>query len=168
MSGRPYTYSRGMAIAQLMRDMRRSALQKIVEQNKEHHESLVKRRDESGLDYPVLGPHGPQTVYLHGEDLYVAYSDTIDWVPKLEKLTKYGRHSMYLTDAQIAVETDDPKQFPMHWSGILNRQEYHEPIEGWPTEAEIAAEIAASAEREKNWKGSLSANDISAFERMAG
>jgi hypothetical protein len=145
MSGRPYTYSRGMAIAQLMRDMSRPVMQKLKAEKKHIRD-----------------------VYLHGEDLYVSYSDTIDWVPKLEKLTKYGRLSMYLTAAQVAVETDDPKQFPMRWSEILNRQLYFEPIEGWPTEEEIAAKIAASAEREKNWNGSLSANDISAFNRMVG
>ncbi len=168
MSGRPYTYSRGMAIAQLMRDMRRPALKEIVEKNKVHFDTLVKHRDESGLDYPVLGPHGPQTVYLYDGDLFTAYSDTIDWVPKLEKLTKYGRHSNYLNKAQIAVETDDPKQFPMYYSDILEKQLYIEPIEGWPTEEEIAKEIVDSAEREKNWNGSLSTNDFSAAKRLLG
>jgi len=168
MSGRPYTYSRAMAIAQLMRDMRRPALKEIVEKNKKWHEELVKRRDESGLKYTVLGPHGPQTLYLYKEDLFTSYSDTIDWVPKLSKLTKYGRHEHYLTAEQIAVETDNREQFPMYYSEILNRQLYIEPIEGWPTEKEIAAEIAASAEREKNWNGSLSANDFSAAKRIIG
>lgn len=166
MSGRPYTYSRSMAIAQLMRDMRRPILKEIVAKNKAWYDELVKRRDESGLDYPVCGPHGPQTIYLHDEDLFISYSDTIDWVPKLEKLTKYGRPSRQLTDAQIAVETSDQKQFPMYYSDILKKQLYIESIEGWPTEEEIAAEIVASAEREKNWKGSLSVNDLSAMERL--
>ena len=139
MSGRPYTYGRGMAIAQLMRDMRRPALKKIVEEGKVWYEELVRRRDESGLDYPVCGPHGPQTVYLYGEDLFIALSDTIDWVPKLCKLNSDG--SFYKGG---------------------------DPIEGWPTEEEIAAEIAASAEREKNWKGSLSSNDFLAIQRLTG
>ena len=166
MSGRPYTYGRAMAIAQLMRDMRRPALKEIVEKNKKWHDELVKRRDESGLDYHVYGPHGPETVYLYNGDLFTAYSDTIDWVPKLSKLTKYGRHEHYLTAEQIAVETDNREQFPTNfWDG---KQYYIEPIEGWPTEKEIAAEIAASAEREKNWKGNLSANDFSALSRMVG
>lgn len=168
MSGRPYTYDRGMAIAQLMRDMRRPVLKKIVEKNKEWYDLLVKRRDESGLKYSVLGPHGPQTVYLYGEDLFTSYSDTIDWVPKLRKLTKYGRESSYLTEAQIAAETSDQKQFPTRWSDILEKQLYIESIAGWPTEEEIAAEIAASAEREKNWSGSLSANDFTAIGRLTG
>lgn len=128
MSGKPYTYGRAMAIAQLMRDMRRPALKKIVEEEKARYDSLVKRRDASGLDYPVCGPHGPQTVYLYGEDLFIAISDTIDWVPKLVKLNRNGS---------------------FYEGGI--------PVEGWPTEEEIAAEIAASAEREKNWSGSLGA-----------
>jgi hypothetical protein len=38
MIGRPYTYSRGMAIAQLMHDMRRPVLKEIVAKNKEHYE----------------------------------------------------------------------------------------------------------------------------------
>lgn len=145
MSGRPYTYERAMAIAQLMRDMRRPVL-------KERQEKKEHIRD----------------VYLHGEDLYVSYCDTIDWVPKLSKLTKYGRQAYYLTAEQIATETDNREQFPMYWSDILNKQLYIEPIEGWPTEEEIAAEIAASAEREKNWKGSLSSNDFTAVARMLG
>jgi hypothetical protein len=168
MSGSPYTYSRGMAIAQLMRDMRRPALKAIVEENKKHYDELVKHRDESGLNYGVLGPHGPETVYLYGDDLFTSYSDTIDWVPKLSKLTKYGRDEKYLTAEQIAVETDNREQFPLYWSDILKKQLYIEPIKGWPTEEEIAAEIAASAEREKNWNGSLSANDFSAMTRMLG
>ena len=168
MSGRQYTYSRGMAIAQLMRDMRRPALKEIVEKNKKGYDYLVKRRDESGLNYPVLGPHGPQTVYLYGEDLFTSYSDTIDWVPKLSKLTKYGRHANQLTNEQIATETDNREQFPTYYSDILNKQLYIEPIEGWPTEEEIAAEIAESSEREKNWNCSLAANDISAMKRMLG
>ena len=125
MSGRPYRYGRAMAIAQLMKDHRRPAIQEIVKKNKEHYDMLVKSRDKSGLDYPVCGPHGPQTVYLHGKDFYVAFEDTIDWVPKLEKVGPNG-------EAHGSI------------------------IEGWPTEEEIAAEIAASAEREKNWGGSLS------------
>jgi len=168
MSGFPYTYGRAMAIAQLMRDMRRPALRAIVEKNKAWYDELVKSRDKSGLDYHVYGPHGPTTVYLFGEDLFTSYSDTIDWVPKLRKLTKYGRESSYLTEEQIAVETDNREQFPTHYSDILNKQLYIEPIEGWPTEEEIAAEIAASAEREKNWKGNLSANDFSAMARLLG
>jgi hypothetical protein len=157
-----------MAIAQLMRDMRRPVLKAIVEENKKHHDELIKIRDKSGLNYNVLGPHGPETVYLYGDDLFTSYSDTIDWVPKLSKLTKYGRHEHHLTAEQIATETDNREQFPLYWSGILNKQLYIEPIEGWPTEEEIAAEIAASAEREKNWSGSLSANDFSAMARMLG
>ena len=139
MSGRPYTYGRAMAIAQLMRDMRRPALKKIIEENKERYDMLVKRRDESGLNYPVCGPHGIDTVYLYGEDLFIALSDTIDWVPKLCKLNQDG--TFYKGGS---------------------------PVEGWPTEEEIAAEIAASAEREKNWNGSLSANDFTAIERLSG
>lgn len=168
MSGRPYKYGRAMAIAQLMRDMRRPVLKAIVEEEKARYDELVKRQQESGLDYKVLGPHGPQTVYLYGEDLFIAYSDTIDWVPKLEKLTKYGRHSSYLTAEQIAAETPDPKQFPTYWSEMLNEQLYIGPIRGWPTEKEIAAEIAESEEREKSWNGSLSANDFSAMKRVIG
>lgn len=168
MSGRPYTYGRGMAIAQLMRDMRRPVLKEIVAKNKAWHDELVKSRDRSGLDYQVLGPHGPETVYLYGEDLFTSYSDTIDWVPKLAKLTKYGRHANYLTAEQIATETDNREQFPTYYSDILHKQLYIEPIAGWPTEEEIAAEIAASAEREKNWKGSLSANDFTAAARLLG
>lgn len=117
VSGRPYTYGRAMAIAQLMRDRRRPAI-KEIEKKKPPYNKL-------------------QEVYLHGEDLYVSYQDTIDWVPKLTKLTRDG-HAIW---------------------GI---------IDGWPTEEEIAAEIAASAEREKNWNGSLSANDFTAVARMAG
>lgn len=146
MSGAPYTYSRGMAIAQLMRDMLRPVMQEL-DAKKEHI----------------------HTVYLYGEELFVAYSDTLDWVPKLSKLTKYGRQRMYLTDEQVATETENSK-FPVYgWDKTIKEHKYfHDPIKGWPTEAEIAEEIAASAEREKNWKGSLSANDITAFERMAG
>lgn len=139
MSGRPYTYGRAMAIAQLMRDMRRPALKKVVEEEQARYEYLVKVRDESGLNYPVCGPWPPVTVYLYGEDLFIAMSDTIDWVPKLCKLNPDG--SFYTGGT---------------------------PVEGWPTEEEIAAEIAASAEREKNWNGSLSANDITAIERSNG
>ena len=126
-----------MAIAQLMRDMRRPVLKEIVEKNKERHDMLVKHRDESGLHYPVYGPHPLRIVYLYGDDLFISYSDTIDWVPKLMKIGPNGEA----------------------WGGI---------IEGWPTEEEIAVEIAESAEREKNWSGSLGANDITAFERMVG
>lgn len=168
MSGFPYTYGRGMAIAQLMRDMRRPVLKKIVEENKERYEQLVKWHEEHKTGIKPFGPHGPETVYLYEGDLFTSYSDTIDWVPKLQKLTKYGRRSSYLTEAQIAAETPDQEQFPTHWSDILKKQLYIESIEGWPTEEEIAAEIAASAEREKNWSGSLSANDFTAFRRLAG
>lgn len=167
MSGRPYTYSRGMAIAQLMRDMRRPVLRAIVEKNKEHYDMLVKSRDKSGLKYDVYGPHGPETVYLFGEDLFTAYSDTIDWVPKLCKLTKFGRLEDYLNAEQRAAETDNREQFPTHYSYILNKQLYIEPIEGWPTEEEIATEIAESAEREKAGR-SLSTNDFLAMARMLG
>jgi hypothetical protein len=167
MSGRPYTYSRGMAIAQLMQDMRRPVLKEIVAREKERYDNLVKYH-EAHKEWGIkpLGPHGPRTVYLYGEDLFVSYSDTIDWVPKLEKLTKYGRPENQLTEAQIATETDNRKQFPTYWSDILKKQLYIEPIEGWPTEEEIAAEIAASAEREKRWKGSLSSNDFLAALRL--
>jgi hypothetical protein len=168
MSGRPYTYSRGMAIAQLMVDMRRPILKQIVQENKEHHDQLVKWRDEHGFKYSVLGPHGPQTVYLYGEDLFTSYSDTIDWVPKLSKLTKYGRHEKYLTTEQIAIETDNREQFPTYYSDILKKQLYIEPIRGWPTEEEITACIAESAELEKNWNGSLSTNDFTAIRRILG
>lgn len=161
-----------MAIAKLMRDMRRPVLQAIVEKNKKHYDELVKSRDKSGLDYHVFGPHGPETVYLYGEDLFTTHSDTIDWVPKLSKLTKYGRHKYYLTSDQLAIETDDREQFPMHYSDILNKQLYIEPIEGWPTEGEIAAEIAESVERERVWRESgtfgLSLNDFDAMKRMVG
>jgi len=168
MSGRPYTYGRAMAIAQLMRDMRRPVLKKIVEEGKQRYDELVKWHEKHGTGIKPYGPHGPETVYLYGKDLFVSYSDTIDWVPKLEKLTKYGRRSCYLTAAQIAEETDNREQFPMYYSDILKKQLYIEPIEGWPTEEEIAAEIAESAEREKNWNGSLSANDFSAIEKIIG
>lgn len=176
MSGHPYTYGRGMAIAQLMKDMRRPALQAIVKKNKEWHELLIKRRDESGLNYHVFGPHGPTTVYLYGGDLFTSCSDTIDWVPKLQKLTKFGRHECFLTAEQIATETDDRKQFPM-WYSKPEKPQYNEPIEGWPTEAEIAAEIAESAEREKQWRDAvakdpgylgLSLNDFDAMKRTIG
>ena len=166
MSGRPYTYSRAMAIAQLMRDMRRPVLKKIVDENQKRYDELVKSRDESGLNYTVYGPHGPETVYLYGEDLFTSYSDTIDWVPKLSRLTKYGREAHYLTAEQIATETPNREQFPTYWSDILGKQLYIEPIEGWPSEEEIAACIAESAEREKNWNGSLSTNDFTALARM--
>ena len=166
MSGRPYTYSRAMAIAQLMRDMRRPVLKEIVAKNKGRYDMLVKHQQESGLDYKVYGPHGLETVYLYGEDLFISYSDTIDWVPKLSKLTKYGRQAHYLTAEQIAIETDNREQFPTYWSDILKKQLYIEPIEGWPTEEEIAACIAESAEREKNRNGSLSANDFTALTRI--
>lgn len=150
-----------MAIAQLMRDMRRPVLQKIVKKNKEWYDELVKSQQESGIDYKVMGPHGPQEVYLYGEDLFIAVSDTIDWVPKLKKLTRYGRVSNYLTPAQISRERSDSVIISWGTTKV-------EPIEGWPTEEEIAAEIAASAEREKNWNGSLSANDFSAMTRLIG
>jgi hypothetical protein len=139
MSGRPYTYGREMAIAQLMRDMRRPGLRELQ----------------------------PRTVYLYGKDLFVSYADTIDWVSKLSKLTKYGREESQLTAEQITVETDNKEQFPTCFSDILKKQLYIEPIEGWPSEVEIAAEIAESARREK-LGGSLSVNDISAFKRMIG
>jgi hypothetical protein len=168
MSGSPYTYSRGMAIAQLLRDMRRPALKKIVEEGKAWYDELVKRRDKNGLNYHIFGPHGPETVYLYGEDLFIVRSDTIDWVPKLSKLTKYGRQVCDLTAEQIAAETDNREQFPLYWSDILKKQLYIKPIEGWPTEEEIAACIAESAEAEKNWNGSLSANDFTAAKRMLG
>jgi hypothetical protein len=157
-----------MAIAQLMRDMRRPVLKKIIEENKQHYDQLVKWRDEHGFNYHILGPHGPETVYLYGDDLFTSYSDTIDWVPKLSKLTRYGRNENYLTVEQIAEETDNREQFPTYYSDILKKQLYIEPIKGWPTEEEIAAEITASADREKNWNGSLSANDFSAMERTLG
>ena len=176
MSGHPYTYGRGMAIAKLMVDMRRPVLQEIVQKNKEWHDHLVKKRDESGLDYHVFGPHGPTTVYLYGEDLFTAYSDTIDWVTKLSKLTKYGRHAHFLIPEQIANEKpDDPKQFSQGYSDILNKETYIDAIEGWPTEMEIAMEIAQSAERERKWSQSyqrgaenlgLELNDIDAMRRM--
>lgn len=167
MSGAPYTYGRAMAIAQLMRDMRRPVLKAIVEKNKVLYDEAVKRRDESGLKYHVYGPHDLRPVYLYGGDLFIAYSNTIDWVPMLSKLTKYGREAYCLTDEQIASETPDQKQFPMHYSYILKRQLYIESIEGWPTEEEIAAEIAASAEREKRG-GGLDANDRLAARRLSG
>lgn len=122
MSGRPYTYSRGMAIAQLMTDRRRPAIK----------EAEQKKRLER--------------VYLYGEDLFVAYEDTIDWVPKLSKLTSDGKQEMYI---------------PYPGGPEI------EPIAGWPTEEEIAASIAESAEREKQG-GGLSVNDITAIERMLG
>jgi hypothetical protein len=177
MSGRPYTYGRGMAIAKLMQDIRRPALQAIVNKNKEWHDLFVKRRDESGLKYHVSGPHPVQTIYLYGEELFTSYSDTIDWVPKLSKLTKYGRHAHYLSAEQIASEQpDNPEQFPQYYSDILHKQLYIDAIEGWPTEAEIAAEIAESAEREKRWRESykktgslgLSLNDLDTMKRTIG
>jgi hypothetical protein len=143
-------------------------LKEIVAKNKERYDMLVKSRDKSGLKYDVCGPHGPQTVYLYGGDLFTAHSDTIDWVPKLSKLTTYGRPVNQLTAAQVAVETDNRKQFPTYYCDLLKKQLYIEPIEGWPTEEEIAAEIEESAEREKNWNGSLSANDFSAIKRILG
>jgi hypothetical protein len=156
-----------MAIAQLMRDMRRPVLKEIVAKNKEHYEMLVAYRDKSGLKYDVCGPHGPETVYLYGEDLFTSYSDTIDWVPKLSKLTKYGRPANQLTADQRAVETDDREQFPTYYSDILKKQLYIEAIEGWPTEEEIAACIAESAEREKAG-GGLAMNDMFAIQRAIG
>jgi len=79
----------------------------------------------------------PQRVYKYGDDFFVSFQDTIDWVPKLAKVGPNGEA----------------------WGGI---------IKGWPTEEEIAACIAESAEAEKNWNGSLSANDRSAFNRRVG
>jgi hypothetical protein len=113
MSGRPYTYSRSMAIAQLMVDRRRPVIKKAEEDKK------LRR------------------VYLYGNDLFVDFQDTIDWVPKLSKLTKDGV-----------------------WFGDT-------PIAGWPTEEEIAACIAESAEREKAG-GGLSVNDLTAMQRALG
>jgi hypothetical protein len=157
-----------MAIAQLMRDMRRPVLKEIVAEEKAHYDELVKWHEEHNTRIKPYGPHGPETVYLYGDDLFVSYSDTIDWVPKLSKLTKYGRNSHYLTAEQIAVESDNREQFPTYWSDILKKQLYIEPIKGWPTEEEISVEIAASSEREKNWKGGLSANDFLAISRVLG
>src|SRR5580692_1078242 len=137
MSGRPYTYSRGMAIAQLMRDNRRPAIKEIEKKKPPYNR--------------------PRTVYLYGEDLFTAYSDTIDWVPKLSKLSKYGREIHYMTQTQIDNEHINK---PLDWA---NRE--ITPIDGWPTEEEIEACIAESAELEKSWDGSLSTNDISAFAR---
>jgi hypothetical protein len=135
MSGRPYTYSRAMAIAQLMRDQRRPVMSEV-------------------------GKHVRQ-VFKFGEDLFVSYSDTIDWVPKLSKLSRYGREAHYLTEEQRRDE--NPESKIISWG----TQEI-KPIEGWPTEEEIAEEIAASTEREKNWNGSLGDNDRTAFERLQG
>lgn len=168
MSGHPYIYGRGMAIAKLMQDMRRPVLKEIIRKNKERYDELCKSRDESKLDYHVFGPHGPQTVYLHGEDLYVSRSDTIDWVPKLEKLTRYGRWSSMILKDKPEVEGKPYIQ----WGDMVIK-----PIEGWPTEAEIAAEIAESSEREKKWRESvakdpgylgLSLNDFDAMKRTIG
>lgn len=159
MSGRPYKYGRAMAIAQLMRDMRRPALKEIVEKNKAHYDMLVKSRDESGLSYNVIGPHGPETVYLYGDDLFTSYSDSIDWVPKLEKLTRFGRPERCLVPGKPEVEGEPYIQW--------GTQEI-KPIAGWPTEEEIAACIAESAEEEKNWNGSLSTNDFRAMKRLLG
>lgn len=140
MSGRPYTYSRSMAIAQLMRDRRRPAIKEI---------------EKKKAPYNI-----PSTVYLYKEDLFVSYQDTIDWVPKLHKLTRYGRQESYLTETQIHEETADSK--------IISWGDYEiEPIEGWPTEEEIASCIAESAELEKAG-GSLSTNDFTAMKRLLG
>jgi hypothetical protein len=131
-----------MAIAQLMKDYRRPVLAEMRKKDKPYNE--------------------PRMVYLHGEDLYVSYSDTIDWVPKLSLLTKFGREAHYLTEAQIAIETDNRNQFPLYWSDILKKQLYIEPIKDWPTEEEITACIAESEAR-ANAPSSLSTNDITAM-----
>lgn len=133
MSGRPYTYSRAMAIAQLMIDQRRPAV-------KEAGDNL-------------------RPVYIFGENLFVSYSDTIDWVPKLSRLTRYGREEHYINKDKPEVEG----QPYIQWGTMEIK-----PIAAWPTEEEIAVEISASAEREKNWNGSLSTNDILAITRLAG
>jgi len=125
-----------MAIAQLMRDNRRPFM--ITEAAKH-----------------------VRSVFLYGEDLFVSFSDTIDWVAKLSKLTRYGREAHYLTGEQISRE--NPNDKVMAWG----TQEI-KPIAGWPTEEEIAACIAESAEAEKNWDGSLGANDRTALNRMLG
>jgi hypothetical protein len=132
MSGRPYTYSRGMAIAQLMIDQRRPAIK-------------------------AAGKNLRQ-VFLYGEDLFVSYFDTIDWVPKLSKLTRYGRCEDMIVEGKPEIEGQPYTQ----WGTMII-----EPIEGWPTEKEIAACITESAERQKDG-GSLSTNDITAFKRLRG
>lgn len=140
MSGRPYTYSRAMAIAQLMRDMRRPVLKKIVEENKERYEYLVNWHEEHKTGIKPYGPRGLETVYLYGEDVFVSYQDTIDWVPKLTKVGPDG-------------------------------SAYGSIIEGWPTEEEIAACIAESAEREAKYKDNPNAlwvNDAAALQRLKG
>lgn len=134
MSGRPYKYSRGMAIAQLMVDQRRPVIRQ--------------------------GGKNARQVFLDPatDELYVSYSDTIDWVPKLSRLTRFGREAHYIMPDKPEVEG----QPYIQWGEMEIK-----PIEGWPTEEEIAKEIADSEEREKRG-GGLAFNDFLAMKRMIG
>src|SRR4029077_4617663 len=134
MSGSPYTYSRGMAIAQLMVDRRRPIIKELAEKKR------------------------LPRVYLFEDDLFTAYEDSVDWVPKLTKLTRYGREVIYIWSEIQEVEGQPYNT----WGGRVV-----EPLRGWPTEEEIAACIQESAEREKAG-GSLSTNDIEAMRRLLG
>ena len=137
---------------------RRPAIKEIIAKEKAHYDKLVKIRDESGLDYHVFSPQGPRTVYLYGDDLFVSYSDTIDWVPKLSKLSKFGREVHHLVNGKPEIEGEPYVQ----WGAMVI-----DPIPGWPTEEEIAACIAESAEREKAG-GGFSVNDFTAMQRALG
>lgn len=135
MSGRPYKYDRAMAIAQLMRDFRRPAVKKAAE--------------DRTLEQVFLD--------VRTRALYVSFSDTIDWVPKLSRLSFYGRQEMYILDGKPEIDGEPYYQFK---GGPEIK-----PIAAWPTEVEIAAEIALSALREEQG-GSLSTNDLLAITRM--
>lgn len=68
MSGKPYKYSRGQAIAHLMRDHRRPIIQKLAENKR------------------------LQTVYIGADDeLFTCLTTTIEWLPRLIKLDAKGR-----------------------------------------------------------------------------
>lgn len=133
MSGRPYTYSREMAIVQLMRDYRRPVIKQLA------NNKLLR------------------TVYLFDNQLFVSYSDTIDWVPKLSRLTRFGREEHFIWPDKP--ESEEPY---LSWGNQIV-----EPIAGWPTEQEIQDCIKESAERERQG-GNLSTNDMIAAQRLMG
>ena len=84
-----------------------------------------------------------QTIYIgpgdYGDDLFICLTSTAEWLPRIFKLDSEGR-----------------------WHPGSSK------VQGWPTEEEIAACIAESEEREKNWNGSLSTNDFTAIKEMTG
>jgi hypothetical protein len=125
MSGRPFTYSRGQAIAHLMQDHRRPIIKKLAEEKR-------------------LSP-----VYIYKDDLFVCWTSTAEWLPRLYKLTPQGR-----------------QENTSMWDGSDVA-----PIAGWPSEEEIAACIAASAEREKAGGGlagaRIRAAELAASEQLS-